>query len=60
MMTKPETAKKIASRIDDHSYEVQHYQPYSKAFLGDKTGTTHMSAIDADGNAVSLTSSINA
>lgn len=59
-MTDPETAKKIADRIDDHSYQVQHYQPYSKAFLGDKKGTTHMSAIDADGNAVSLTSSINA
>jgi len=50
----------MAKRIDNHAYQVEHYQPYSKAFLGDKTGTTHMSAIDAHGSAVSLTSSINA
>ncbi|XP_066912720.1 glutathione hydrolase 1 proenzyme-like [Clytia hemisphaerica] len=59
-MLKPETAKEIAQRIDDHSYQVEHYQPYSKAFLEDKKGTTHMGALDAHGSAVSLTSSINA
>lgn len=59
-MLKPETALEISKRIDDHTYQVEHYQPYSKAFLEDKKGTTHMSALDAHGNAVSLTSSINA
>ena len=59
-MLNPETAEEIANRIDDHSYNVKHYQPYSTAFVEDKKGTTHMSALDAHGNAVSLTSSINA
>lgn len=59
-MSLPETAKKIAKKIDNHSYGVEHYKPYSQLYSSEKTGTSHMSLLDPYGNALSLTSSINA
>lgn len=59
-MTSSKTASEIAKRIDNHSYGVEHYKPYSEAFSTEKTGTSHMSLLDPHGSAVSLTSSINA
>lgn len=59
-MISPETAFEMFKRIDNKSHPVEYYKPWSELFYSEKTGTSHMSLLDGDGNAVALTSSINA
>lgn len=59
-MVSDKTAKKMFERIDNFSHPVEYYKPYSEVFWSENTQTSHMSLIDPNGNAVSLTSSINA
>ncbi|XP_078083752.1 glutathione hydrolase 5 proenzyme-like [Mustelus asterias] len=47
----------IQQRIDDQVHEPEYYHTGLQAL--DKYGTSHVSAIDRDGNAVAVTSSIN-
>jgi len=59
-MTDPQVAESMMKRIDNVSHTVDYYQPYSKLSVEEQNGTSHMSAMGPNGDAVSLTSSINA
>ncbi|XP_065680176.1 glutathione hydrolase 1 proenzyme isoform X1 [Hydra vulgaris] len=59
-MLSDSTAKNMYKKIDGFSHNVEDYKPYSQLFSTEKTGTSHMSVLDQNGNACSLTSSINA
>lgn len=54
------TIDEIFKKIDNYSHDVTQYEPFSTLFTEEKTGTSHMSAIDPHGSAVSTTTSINA
>ncbi|XP_064615327.1 glutathione hydrolase 1 proenzyme-like [Liolophura sinensis] len=57
-MTTPEYGESLRKQISDHTtFDPLHYGP---TFHDDmKTGTAHLSLMDVDGNAVSVTSTIN-
>ena len=59
-MLDDKVAFNMFTRIDNISHTVDYYEPYSKIQKSEKTGTSHMSIIDADGSAVGATTSINA
>ena len=59
-MMSPDVAKNMCSRIDNLSHTVDYYGPYSELRMEEKNGTSHMSVVGPDGDAVSMTSSINA
>ena len=54
------TAKTLFKKIDMTSHNVAYYKPYNEVNLPEKTGTTHISLIDPDGNGLGATTSINA
>ncbi|ESO95462.1 hypothetical protein LOTGIDRAFT_188739 [Lottia gigantea] len=57
-MTSPEFGESIRQMIDDtRTYGTMHYGP--TFYDENKVGTSHLAAIDMDGNAVSVTSTIN-
>jgi len=59
-MLDEKVANNMRARIDNVSHTVDYYQPYSKLSIEEANGTSHMSALGPNGDAVSLTSSINA
>lgn len=59
-MMSPEVAENMRRRIDDKSHTVDYYGPYSEIKYEDTNGTSHMSVIGTDGDAASMTTSINA
>ena len=57
-LTKPEPIQKIVEKIDDNqTFDFSYYNPASATKNGH--GTTHISILAPNGDAVSLTSSIN-
>lgn len=57
-MTKPDLIKKIVEKIDDNqTFDYSYYNPACTIKQGH--GTTHISILAPNGDAVSLTSSIN-
>lgn len=54
------TVDEIFKKIDNYSHDITQYEPFSTLFTEEKTGTSHMSALDPHGSAVSVTTSINA
>ena len=59
-MTSKEYASTIRSLIQDCTHEPEYYFFDSEMFsTRDDHGTSHLSIIDQDGNAVSVTSTIN-
>ena len=52
-------AESLRLRIDNTSHPVNYYGPHSTATPVDKKGTTHISILGPDGDAVALTSTIN-
>lgn len=59
-MLSDDVAEHMFKRIDNVSHTVDYYEPFSKVKHEEKSGTSHMSIIDEDGNAVGATTSINA
>ncbi|XP_065069669.1 glutathione hydrolase 1 proenzyme-like [Rhopilema esculentum] len=59
-MMSPEVAENMRKRIDDKSHTVDYYGPYSEIKYEDTNGTSHMSVVGTDGDAASMTTSINA
>ena len=59
-MLDDDTAKEMYKRIDKESHRVEYYKPFSTAEDVAKTGTTHISILDKDGNGCGATTSINA
>ena len=53
-------ADNMRARIDQVSHTVNYYGPHSTTKPEDKRGTTHISVLGPDGDAASLTSTINA
>ena len=58
-MLNDKVAENLRSRIDNESHPVDYYGPHSTADPEDKRGTTHISVLGPNGDAVSLTSTIN-
>lgn len=58
-MLDEDNIEKIFKKIDSKSHPVEYYGPFSKKER-EKSGTSHMSIVGPDGDAVSITSSINA
>ncbi|XP_070573060.1 glutathione hydrolase 1 proenzyme-like [Ptychodera flava] len=57
-MTSPEYAASLRDKINDNqTHDYLYYGP--DFYLKDDTGTSHLCAVDADGNAVAVTSTIN-
>ena len=57
-MTSDWFADDLRSRINDsRTFPVEYYDPAFE--LPDDHGTSHLSIVDADGNAVAMTSTIN-
>lgn len=59
-MMSPEVAENMRRRIDNTSHTIDFYGPYSEIKFEDTNGTSHMSVIGTDGDAASMTTSINA
>ena len=60
-MTDPKNAKDRALKIESQSQPLEYYKPYSEMPKKQEgVGTSHMSVLGANGDAVTLTSSINA
>lgn len=57
-MTQPEFAKNIIKKIMERAQPVEYYSGDKTAHVPDH-GTSHVSALDHEGNAVSVTSTIN-
>lgn len=59
-MLNPETAKFMHSLITDATtHDVEYYLQSKPTYNAQSHGTTHLSIIDEDGNAVAITSTIN-
>ena len=56
-LMKEETGEQIYKKIDDKTYEPSHYGAIN--MMVDNHGTTHISILDPDGMAVSVTISVN-
>ena len=58
-MLDDKVAEILRGRIDNTSHTVEYYGPHSTAMPEDKRGTTHISVLGPEGDAVALTSTIN-
>ena len=58
-MLDDKVAEILRSRIDNTSHTVDYYGPHSTEPPEDKRGTTHISVLGPEGDAVALTSTIN-
>lgn len=59
-MMNPDTADFMQSLItDDTTHDVDYYINHEPTYNTPSHGTTHLSVIDEDGNAIAITSTIN-
>ncbi|XP_025091563.1 LOW QUALITY PROTEIN: glutathione hydrolase 1 proenzyme-like [Pomacea canaliculata] len=57
-MTSPEVGQEIRAKIsDDHTHDIPYYEP--SFFNKNEQGTSHLSVLDGEGNAVAITTTIN-
>ena len=57
-MVNPEKGEELRQLIDEKTHSYDYYGPVNY-HIDVTEGTTHLSVLDKDGNAVSLTTSIN-
>ncbi|XP_074601598.1 scoloptoxin SSD14-like isoform X2 [Brevipalpus obovatus] len=59
-LTSDDYAQYIASKvIDSKTFSPSYYEESSKSYINEDHGTSHLSVVDQNGNAVSVTSTIN-
>ena len=59
-MLDEKVAANMRARSDNVSHTVDYYGPYSSNKRVDQQGTSHISVLGPNGDAVSLTSTVNA